>query len=66
MIDDVDDEETAAISVVEKAVLDHLDRDIIVHPERLQPITAELVRSVQSLVSGVSVELDIQLPPDDG
>jgi antitoxin PrlF len=65
MNEDVNDEETVAVSAVEEAVLDLLDQDIIAHPERLQPITAELARRVQSLVGGVSVEFDIPLPPDD-
>ncbi|MFZ3042655.1 MAG: type II toxin-antitoxin system PrlF family antitoxin [Thiobacillus sp.] len=55
---DVNDDETAAFSSSEKVILDFLERDIAAHPERLQPITAEQVRRVQSLVGYVSVELD--------
>ncbi|PKO65235.1 MAG: transcriptional regulator [Betaproteobacteria bacterium HGW-Betaproteobacteria-17] len=62
---DADDAETAIISSPEKVVLDFLERDIAAHPERLQPITAEQVRRVQSLVLDVSVELDTPLSPDD-
>jgi len=49
----------------EKVILDLLERDIAAHPEQLQPITAEQMRRVQSLVGDVSVELDTPLPPDD-
>lgn len=62
---DVNDDETVAVSAVEEAVLDLLDQDIIAHPERLQPITAELARRAQSLVGSVSVDLDLPLPQDD-
>lgn len=61
---DADNAETAIISSPEKVILDFLERDITAHPERLQPITAEQVRRVQSLVVDVSVELDTPLPPD--
>ncbi len=59
------DAETAIISSAETVILDFLERDIAAHPERLQPITAEQVRRVQSLAGDVSVELDTPLPPDD-
>ena len=62
---DADDAQTAIISSSEKVILDFLDRDIAAHPERLQPVTAEQVRRIQSLVGDVSVELDTPLPPDD-
>ena len=62
---DADDAETAVISSSEKVILDLLERDIAAHPERLQPVTADQVRRVQSLVGDVSVELDTPLPPDD-
>ncbi|PKM03216.1 MAG: transcriptional regulator [Gammaproteobacteria bacterium HGW-Gammaproteobacteria-6] len=61
----VNDEETVSVSAVDEAVLDLLDQDIIAHTERLQPITAEQVRRVQSLIGDVSVELETPLPPDD-
>ena len=59
-----DDAQTAIISSSEKVILDFIDRDIAAHPERLQSVTAEQVRRIQSLVEGVSVELDTPLPPD--
>jgi len=62
---DADDTENALVSSSEKVILDILEQDIAAHPERLQPVTAEQVRRVQSLVGGVSVELDTPLPPDD-
>ena len=62
---DANDAGTAIISSPENVILDCLERDIAAHPERLQPITAEHVRRVQSLVGDVSVELDTPLPPDD-
>ena len=62
---DAGDAETAVISSPEQVILDLLERDIAAHPERLQPVTADQVRRVQSLVGDVSVELDTPLPPDD-
>ena len=38
---DADDTETALASLSEKVILDIIERDIGVRPERLQPITAE-------------------------
>lgn len=62
---DGDDAETAIISSSEKVILDLLERDIAVPPERLQPVTADQVRRVQSLLGDVSVEFDTPLPPGD-
>ncbi|MDQ5903127.1 MAG: Transcriptional regulator [Pseudomonadota bacterium] len=62
---DADDAETAIISSSAKVILDFLERDIAAHPERLQPVTDEQVRRIQSLVGDVSVELDTPLQPDD-
>lgn len=62
---DVNDDEAAAGSSVEKVILDLLDQDIAVHPERLQPITADLAPRAQSLIGCVSVDLDSSLPPGD-
>lgn len=62
---DVYDNEAAAGSSVEKVILDLLDQDISAHPERLQPITADLIRRAQSLIGDVSVDLDSPLPPGD-
>lgn len=62
---DADDAQTAIISSSEKLILDLLEQDIAAHPERLQPITTEQVRRVQTRVGDVSVEIDTPLPPDD-
>ena len=61
----VKDDETATFSSSEKLILDILELDIVTHPERMQPITADLARRAQSLVGSVSVDLDLLLPPDD-
>ncbi len=45
--------------------LGFLARDIAGHPERLQAIDAGLVKRIQSLVSGVKVDLDEALSADD-
>lgn len=42
-----------------------LEQDIAGHPERLQPIGAELVQRLQDLVGGIEVDLDEALPDDD-
>lgn len=39
---DVNDDGAATISSSEKVILDLLEQDIAAHPERLQPITADL------------------------
>ena len=45
--------------------LDFLTRDLANHPERLRAVDAGLVQRLQSLVSGVEVDLDAALPADD-
>ncbi|MCB1796691.1 MAG: type II toxin-antitoxin system PrlF family antitoxin [Candidatus Competibacteraceae bacterium] len=45
--------------------LDFLARDLANHPERLRAVDAGLVQRLQSLVSGVEVDLDAALPTDD-
>jgi antitoxin PrlF len=35
------------------------------HPERLQPIGADLVRRLQDLVGAIDVDLDEALPDDE-
>jgi antitoxin PrlF len=45
--------------------LDFLARDLANHPERLRAVDAGLVQRLQSLVSGVEVDLDAALPADD-
>ncbi len=62
---DVNDDETTTFSSSEKHILNLLEQDIAAHPERLQPITADQVRRVQSLIGDVSAELETPLPPDD-
>lgn|GEM_PF-63789 len=42
-----------------------LEQDIASHPQRLQPVTAELASRLQDLVSGIDVDLDAPLPDDD-
>lgn len=42
-----------------------LARDIASHPERLQMIDSGLVNRIQSLVSGLEVNLDAPLSADD-
>lgn len=45
--------------------LDFLARDLANHPERLRVVDAGLVQRLQSLVSGVEVDLDAALSADD-
>lgn len=42
-----------------------LEQDIAEHPERLQPIGADLVRRLQDLVGAIEVDLDEALPDDE-
>ena len=42
-----------------------LEQDISRHPERLQPITADLVDRLHNLVGDLDVDLDAPLPDDD-
>jgi antitoxin PrlF len=41
-----------------------LEQDIASHPERLQPIGADLVQRLQDLVGAIEVDLDEALPDD--
>ena len=45
--------------------LTFLAGDIASHPERLQGIDAGLVQRVRSLVGGIEVDLDVELPSDE-
>lgn len=45
--------------------LDFLARDLANHPERLRVVDAGFAQRLQSLVSGVEVDLDAALPADD-
>lgn len=56
-----DDEEDPVVL----AFLDFLERDMIAHPERLQPMDPELYARATELVKGIEVDLDAPLPPDD-
>lgn len=42
-----------------------LEQDIATHPERLQPISTDLVRRLQDLVGAIEVDLDEALPDDE-
>lgn len=42
-----------------------LEQDIAHHPERLQPISTDLVRRLQDLVGAIEVDLDEALPDDE-
>ena len=45
--------------------LGFLAHDIASHPERLRAVDAGLVQRLQSLVSGVEIDLDVALTADD-
>jgi antitoxin PrlF len=47
------------------AFLRFLEKDIVEHPGRLQPITVEMVNEWFALVEGVEVNLDEPLSDDD-
>jgi antitoxin PrlF len=42
-----------------------LEQDIASHPERLQPISTDLVQRLQDLVGAIEVDLDEALPDDE-
>lgn len=42
-----------------------LEQDLSQHPERLRPITADLVSRLQDLVGAIDVDIDQVLPDDD-
>ena len=42
-----------------------LEQDIASHPERLQPIGADLIQRLQDLVAAIEVDLDEVLPDDE-
>ena len=50
---------------VQGSFLGFLARDIASHPERLQAVDASFVQRLQSLTSGVEVDLDAALSADD-
>jgi antitoxin PrlF len=43
------------------AFLDLLERDIIEHPERLQPMTHEIAERIRRLTAGIEVDLDEEI-----
>jgi antitoxin PrlF len=45
--------------------LGFLARDIASHPQRLQAVDSHFVQHIQSLVSGIEVDLDAALSADD-
>jgi len=45
--------------------LDFLVLDMARHPERLQPVSPDLMQRIQSLAAGVEVDLDAPLSADD-
>jgi antitoxin PrlF len=45
--------------------LGFLSRDIAEHPERLQALDASFVQRMQSLTTGIEVDLDASLSADD-
>ena len=45
-------------------ILESLSRYIANHPERLQTLDTHLVQRLQSLTSGIDVDLDAPLSPD--
>ena len=45
--------------------LDFLARDLASQPQRLQPLTADLVQRIQAQVGSVEVDLDAPLSADD-
>lgn len=42
-----------------------LAQNIASHPERLQPVTADLASRLQDLIAGIEVDLDAPLSDDD-
>jgi antitoxin PrlF len=50
---------------IDAEFLDFLAWDIASHPERLQAIDAGLVQRLQSLIGGITVDLDAPLSADD-
>ena len=42
-----------------------LEQDIASHPERLQPVTADLAQRLQALVGDVEVDLNAPLPDEN-
>jgi antitoxin PrlF len=60
-IEAVSDEADPALG----AFLDLLERDLIVHPERLKPLSPNVLTRLDTLVGDIDVDLDAPLSPDD-
>lgn len=60
-IEAVSDEADPALG----AFLDLLERDLIAHPERLKPLSANVLTRIDMLVGDIEVDLDAPLSPDD-
>lgn len=59
----------AEVAETDDPVLGHflgfLSRDIAIHPERLQALDASFMQRLQSLTTGIEVDLDAPLSADD-
>jgi prlF antitoxin for toxin YhaV_toxin len=47
------------------AFLNFLEKDIIEHPDRLQPLTQEYANELLASIEGIEVDLDELLPDDE-
>lgn len=45
--------------------LSFLANDMQQHPEKIQPLTASMRKSVEALVDGIDIDLDAPLPKED-
>ena len=57
----IEPEEDPAIG----AFLNFLEKDIIEHPDRLQPLTQAYANELLASIEGIEVDLDAPLPDDD-
>ena len=48
------------------SVLACLERDLQEHPENIRPVTASTFAEAEHLTAGIEVDLDEELPEDDG
>lgn len=60
-IEAVSDEADPALG----AFLDLLERDLIAQPERLKPLSPNVLTRLDTLVGDIDVDLDAPLSPDD-
>lgn len=54
----------ADVDLMVLAVLDFHERDMIVHPSHVQPLTEEWVSRLKALVGDISVDLDQPIEGD--